>query len=247
MRNVAPTLSLTRRANQWKSVGFLALAVGAFFTALGVLMSAVDLVGRTTDAYTLYSLGRTAAVVVGVAALVAGVALLVRAFTWRQDNDLAQKTAAVLAPALDDRYTFIRNISKPTLGYVDAALVGPPGVLVFRITDVEGTWANDKANWLVKNPRTAELLPAPFNPTQQALDDLGKLKAALDGMGLTDVPLFGVVVFTQDQRRVTLQANLPALPITHLALIHENLKTGYFAEDRMNMNIGSQIIKLLYA
>ncbi len=45
MRNVAPTRSLTRRANQWKSIAFFVGAFGAFLVAIGVLMNVIQLVG----------------------------------------------------------------------------------------------------------------------------------------------------------------------------------------------------------
>jgi hypothetical protein len=246
MRNLAPTLSLNRRANQWKSIGFLILALGAFLTAVGVLMNVVELVGRTDPGYGLYSVLRGAAVVLGIGALIAGVGVLVRAFTWRKDNDLAQRTAQVLAPALDDRFTFIRNVNKPGIGYIDAVLVGTPGVLVFRIVDVTGDWANEGANWLIRKSGGGEFLPAPFNPTQQALDDVKRLDAALRSAGIGEVPIFGVVVFTKDERQVRLSAREPALPISHLHLLTVNLGAGYLAADRINMNTATQVIRLLY-
>jgi hypothetical protein len=246
MRNLAPTLSLNRRANQWKSIGFLVLALGAFLTAIGVLMDVVQLVGRTDPAYGVYNFLRGAALVIGIGALLAGVAMLVRAFTWRKDNDLAQRTAAVLGQALDDRFTFIRNVNKPNIGYIDAVLIGTPGVLVFRIVDVTGDWANEGANWLIRKSATGEFLPAPFNPTQQALDDIVKLDAALRTAGIGEVPIFGVVVFTKDERQVRLSAREPALPISHLHLLTVNLGSGFLAADRINMNTATQVIRLLY-
>jgi hypothetical protein len=246
MRNVAPTLSLTRRANQWKSFAFLAIALGAFVLAVGVLLNVVPLVGTTDPVFPLYNIVRTLAVLVGGVVLLAGIAMLVRAFTWRKDNDLAQRTAQVLAPRLDDRYTFVRNVSKREIGYIDAVLVGPPGVLVFRIVDEQGEWANEGANWLIRKSSTGEYLPAPYNPTQEALDDLNKLKDALANTGVNEVPIFGIVVFTGDERRVKLSARDSALPISHLHLLLTNLSAGYLAADRMNMNVASQVIRLVY-
>ncbi|MDZ4768498.1 MAG: nuclease-related domain-containing protein [Chloroflexota bacterium] len=246
MRNVAPTLSLNRRANQWKSYGFLVIALGAFLTAVGVLLNVVPLVGRTDPAFGLYSALRTLVAFAGVALLLVGVGLLVRAFTWRKDNDLAQMTAQALRASFDDRYTFIRNVSKRELGYIDAVMVGPAGVLVFRIVDAEGDWANENANWLIKKSATGEYLPAPFNPTQQALDDIQKLDTSLRAIDVNGIPIFGVVVFTKDERRIKLSARDSALPISHLGLLTVNLANGYLAADRINMNTATQVVKLLY-
>lgn len=245
MRNVAPSRSLVRRANQWKSLAFLVGAVGAFVTAVGVLMNVVPLVGSNDPSFSLYNFVRGLATFVGIALLIGAAGILIRAFTWRTDNDLAQMTAQALGRALDDRYTFVRNVSKLDIGYIDAVLIGPPGALVFRIIDVEGDWANEGANWLVRKS-SGEFMPAPFNPTKEDQIDIEKLDAYLKKKNIHDVPIFGVVVFTKGQNRVRLSAREPVLPITHLDQLTVNLRGNYLAQERINMNIASQVIQQVY-
>lgn len=245
MRNVAPSRSLVRRANQWKSLAFLVGAVGAFLTAVGVLLSVVPLVGVNDPSFSLYNFLRGLATFAGIALVIASAGILIRAFTWRTDNDLAQMTAQVLGRELDDRYTFVRNVSKREIGYIDAVLVGPPGALVFRIVDVEGDWANEDANWLVRKP-SGEFLPAPFNPTKEDQIDIEKLDAYLKKKNIHDVPIYGVIVFTKDQSRVRLSAREPVLPITHLDQLTTNLRNNYLAQERINMNVASQVIQQVY-
>ncbi|MBK8023360.1 MAG: NERD domain-containing protein [Chloroflexi bacterium] len=245
MRNVAPTRSLTRRANQWKSIAFFVGAFGAFLVAIGVLMNVIQLVGVNDPSYGLYNFLRGAAVFLGIIVILVSAGMLIRAFTWRIDNDLAQQTAQALGQALDDRYTLIRNISKREIGYVDAVLVGPPGVLVFRITDVTGDWANEGVNWLVRKG-SGELLPAPFNPTKECQVDMEKLAAYLAARGVREVPVLGVVVFTKGEKTVRLSARDSVIPISHLHLLPINLQTFYLNEERMNMNVASQVVKQLY-
>lgn len=245
MRNVAPTRSLDRRANQWKSFAFLVGTLGAFVTAIGILMNAIPLVGLTDPSYGVYDFLRGLAVFVGIVLLLVALGMLIRAFTWRTDNDLAQHTAQVLSRELDDRYTFIRNVSKLDIGYVDAVLVGPPGVLIFRITDVEGDWANEGVNWLIRKP-TGEFLPAPFNPTKETQVDMQKTDAYLKKRGLHDVPVYGVVVFTKPEQRVRLSARDSVIPISHLTLLTVNLQGNYMGADRINMNVATQVVKQLY-
>ncbi|MBL8133036.1 MAG: NERD domain-containing protein [Anaerolineae bacterium] len=245
MRNVAPTRSLTRRANQWKSIAFLAGALGGFALAVGILMNVIPLVGVNDPSFGVYSFLRAAAEFVGIVLLAVSAGMLIRAFTWRMDNDLAQQTAQVLGQKLDDRYTLIRNVSKREIGYIDAVLVGPAGVLVFRITDAEGDWANEGVNWLVRN-NSGDLLPAPFNPTKECQIDMDRLGEFLRGRGVHDAPVLGVVVFTRDDRRVRLSARDSVIPISHLHLLPVNLGSFYLNAERMNMNAVTQVIQQLY-
>jgi hypothetical protein len=245
MRNVAPSRSLVRRANQFKSLAFLVGAVGAFLTAVGVLMNVVPLVGANDPSFSLYNFIRGLATIAGILLLIAAAGILIRAFTWRTDNDLAQMTAQALGRELDDRYTFVRNVSKLEIGYIDAVLIGPPGALVFRIVDAEGDWANEGANWLIRKS-SGDFLPAPFNPTKEDQVDIEKLDAYLKKKNVHDVPIFGVVVFTKDERRVRLSAREPVLPITHLHMLMVNLRDNYLAQERINMNIASQVVRLVY-
>lgn len=245
MRNVAPSRSLVRRANQWKSLAFLVGALGAFLTAVGILLNVVQLVGVTDPSFGFYNFLRGLATFVGIVLLLVAAGMLIRAFTWRTDNDLAMMTAQALAPQLDDRYTLIRNVSRREIGYVDAVLVGPPGVLVFRITDVEGDWANEGGNWLIRKP-SGEFLPAPFNPTQEDLVDIKKVDEFLKMRGQQNVPIYGVVVFTKDERRIRLSARESVVPITHLHMLMVNLQNNYMAQERINMNVVTQVVKTLY-
>src|SRR5579871_91203 len=143
MRNEAPSRSLVRRANQVKTLALLVGAVGVFVTAVGILGAALPLVYTTDPSYGAYVFGYNLALVVGIGLLIVAVALAIRAFTWKTDNDLAMITGRFLAQYFDDRFTLIRNVSKREIGYVDAVLLGPPGVLVFRILDTEGNFSNE--------------------------------------------------------------------------------------------------------
>lgn len=245
MRNVAPSNSLVRRANQVKTLALLIGAVGVFVTAIGVLMTVIPLVSVTTPEYSTYSFVGNLALVTGIALLVIAVALAIRAFTWKTDNDLAMITGKFLAQYLDDRFTLIRNVSKRQIGYVDAVLVGPPGVLVFRILDVEGSFANEGANWLHRQPN-GELVPARINPTREAVDDIRKVREYLDNKQIPNVPVYGVVVFTKPEQRVPLSARDPLVPPSHLQSLVNNLRPNYLAKDRIDAPTVVQIVRVLY-
>ncbi len=244
MRNEAPSRSLVRRANQVKTLALLVGAVGVFVTAVGVFLAAIPLDYPTSSSYGLYLFAYNLALLVGVALLLLAVALAVRAFTWKTDNDLAQISGRFLAQALDDRFTLIRNVSKRQIGYVDAVLVGPPGVLVFRILDVEGAFANDGVNWLRIKP-TGESVPASMNPTREAIADIRKVREFLDKRQLPNIPVYGVVLFIKDEPRVRLTARDPVVPPTHLGSLINNLRPNYFAKDRIDQPTVEAIRRLL--
>ena len=244
MRNEAPSRSLVRRANQVKTLALLLAAVGVFVTALGILGDALPLVYETDPSYGLYVFAYNLALIIGVALLVIAVTLAIRAFTWKTDNDLAMITGRFMAQSLDDRFTLIRNVSKREIGYVDAVLVGPPGVLVFRILDNEGSYANDGANWLRIKP-TNESVPASINPTREAIADIQKVREFLDKNHLPSIPVYGVVVFVKDEQRVRLSARDPVVPPTHLNSIIPNLQPNYLAKDRIDQPTVEAIRHLL--
>ncbi len=244
MRNEAPSRSLVRRANQVKTLALLLGAVGIFVTALGVFLAAIPLDYPTSPTYGGYQLLYGLALLVGIALLIVALALAVRAFTWKTDNDLAMIAGRFLATALDERFTLIRNVSKREIGYVDAVLVGPPGVLVFRILDDEGSFANDGANWLRLKP-TGESVPAGINPTREAIADIRKVREFLDKRQLPNVPVYGVVLFVKNEPRVHLTARDPVVPPSHLASLINNLRPNYLAKDRIDQPTVEQIRRML--
>ncbi|MDL1899224.1 NERD domain-containing protein [Anaerolineae bacterium CFX9] len=230
MKNIAPTGSLTRRSNQLKTLAFIVLALGIFIAALGVFLNVVQLVPRSSSSHGAYLFVAQLILIVGVITILIAIALFIRAFTWKTDNDLAQITARVLASALDDRFVFIRNVSKREIGYVDAVLIGPPGALVFRILDATGIFFNEGANWL--QSRSGELVPARIDPTRECVADIQKMRDALQKR-IGEIPVFGIVVFTKDPRDVQLNVKEPVVPITHLTALVQSIQGNYLAVDRI--------------
>jgi hypothetical protein len=244
MRNEAPSRSLVRRANQVKTLALLVGAVGVFITALGVLGAALPLVYSTDPNYGIYVLAYNLGLIIGAGLLILAVALAIRAFTWKTDNDLAMISGRFLAQVLDNRFVLIRNVSKRQIGYVDAVLVGPPGVLVFRILDNEGSFANDGVNWLRIKPNN-EPVPARINPTREAIADIRKVREFLHKRHLPNIPVYGVVVFTKEEPRVRLSARDPVVPPTHLQSIITHLQPNYLAKDRIDQPTVEEIRGLL--
>jgi hypothetical protein len=183
--------------------------------------------------------------VFGVLIILVAVGLAIRALTWKKDNDLAVVTGRFLEQYLNDRYTFIRNISKREIGYVDAVLVGPPGVLVFRILNERGVFANEGPNWLKQNKK-GEWLPAGIDPTREAIADIRKTREFLAKHKLGEIPVYGVVVFIVEPPYAQLMAKEPTVPLTHLKSLNDNLQTNYLAKDRIELNTVTAIVRLLF-
>jgi hypothetical protein len=245
---MTPARALSRRANTERTIAFLTGAVGIFLMVLGFFFIVVPLSGPTNPGFNLYVLMRTSLIGIGLVMLIGGVALGVRAFTYRSDNDLAQMTARVLGPALDDRFTYIRSVNRRGIGYVDAVLVGPPGVLVLRITDAAGVFFNEGVNWLEVDPGRGPQAwkPAGIKPTADCFADMKRLDAYLAGKGLK-APVFGVVVFTRDAPQVRLSFRDPALPSATFSGLLGTLRTYYLTQDRLDPARAEQIVRLLFA
>lgn len=246
MHNVAPSRALARRSRQLLALALVIGALGAFIVALGILMIMIPLVGEGSGSFTIYNLLRDGLVVFGVLLFLVALGVAIRAATWRTDNDLAQEVGRYLGQSLDSRYTLIRNVSRRDLGYIDAILVGPPGALVFRLIPDKGIFANEGANWMRQN-RKGEWLPWRISPTREIVVDIQKLRSYLSRVNLSDVPVYGVIVFMKEQPAVQLMAKEPVVPLTHLNTLIPNTQENYFARDRIDARKVTDTIRSLYA
>lgn len=229
MENVAPSRALNRRSTQLLQLGFVVLAVGVFLTIVGLLMVTIPLFPPNHSLFGLYNIVGDLVFIIGLVVALIGVAMAIRAVTRRKENDLALVTGQFLGQHLDGRYTFIRNINRPGLGYIDAVLIGPPGALVFRILDNVGPLANEASNWLKQKP-TGEWVPLGFSPTKEAVDDIQSIRQYLAKRSLADVPVFGVVVFIRDASRVQVVEKVPVVPISLLDSLYANLQRDYLSK-----------------
>jgi len=233
MRSLNPKRSRTRRQISLTTTAFVIAAFGVFACTISVVLNAIPLVNVQSSGYGLYSFFLIMVLLLGFALIVAGIAVAFRGLTLRPENDLALNTGEFLRQQLDARYTFIRNYNKPGVGYIDAVLVGPPGVLVFRILDSTGDLLNDGANW-VKRGRGESYETVRINPTNEAIEDIRKLRQHFAKHRLGDVPVYGVIVFTRPDRDLRITAQTPTVPPTHLHRLMETLKNDYFAKDRID-------------
>ena len=173
---------------------------------------------------------------VGIVVIIIAIIIGIRALTRRKENDLALLTGDVLNQSnyFDGRYSYIRNINRSGLNYIDAVLLGPPGALVFRILNNSGNYANEAANWLKQN-KQGEWLPFSTNPTKEAVDDIQHLRDFLTKNRLESVPVFGIIVFTAGARRGTnCRKRTRSYPLAIYIPLLQNLSGQFLAkQDRI--------------
>jgi hypothetical protein len=244
MLNTAPSRSLARRTRQLALFSFLSIATGVFLISVGVLMFLIPFAGEGTTGATVQRAASIGLFTLGGAAVLLGLFYMVRAVVRRRENDLAALTGEHLSQFLDERYKFIRNINRPVLGYIDAVLVGPPGILVFRILDAEGTFINDGSNWARRN-RSGDFMPWGTNPTHEAVVDVRAVRDFLKGHQVPKQEVFGIVVFIEDEPRTSFQTKAPVVPVTHLTDLLDTLKEGYLTQERMERRMVERVTKML--
>lgn len=244
MENIAPARALARRSYNLLQLAFVIVAIGIFVSVVALLGFAIPPIPPSHPQFGLLSFGRTALLVIGIATGLLGLGMAIRAFTRRQENNLALITGDTLAPQFDGRYSFIRNINRPGLGYIDAVMIGPPGALVFRILDSTGSLANEAAEWMKQNA-AGQWSPFGFSPTRQVVEDIDHLRLYLEKRGL-DVPVFGVIVFIGDESLVTIALRDPVVPVSHLPTLVQNLQANYLANpNRISQAIVTRTRRLL--
>jgi hypothetical protein len=231
MESVAPARALARRARQLLQWAFVVFSIGIFLVVVGAVAFVIQLLPVSHPSYGLYHLLASGVFVVGVVLVLTGLALAIRAFTRRTENDLAQLTGEFLQQQLDAQYVFIRNINRFGLGYIDAVLLGPPGVLVFRILDKQGGFANEKAKWLWYNRQQWKTMR--ISPTVEVVTDIEHLRVYLERRQL-NAEVFGVVVFIGSAAEVEFHLQDPVVPVAHLTELLNVLQPNYFSrKDRL--------------
>jgi hypothetical protein len=161
----------------------------------------------------------------------------------RTENEPALAVSHVLASELGDRFTFVRNVSRRGLGYIDAVLVGPPGALVFRITDQPGIFLNEGADWLERQGGAAFKLSR-HSFTRECVTDVYALRSYLAKRGLSQVPVYGIVVFTA--QGVQLTARQPVIPIAELRTLMMVIRRDFLLEDRIDMKMVEGTVNAIY-
>jgi len=245
MRNVAPSWALLRRSSQLMQAATIAAGIAVVLIAIGLGLYALPAVTDANESSQLFDVSRAIILFSGAGLGVLSLGMVIRAATWKRDNDLAKMTGNVLAQHLDNSYIFIRNISKRRLGYIDAVLIGLQGVLVFRLLDWEGTYLAEVNGWLEADKKQ-RWVPTSANPTKEVVDDINKVRTYLADYGLTDVPIFGIIVMTKPEPKAQLTVKKPVVPALHLHRLYPHIQKTFLAQDRIDKQTFDDIVDLLY-
>lgn len=233
MQNLNPTRIIARRGRDMLLIGALFLLGGlvvAGFALLVLILTGSNLIG--------FLFG-----IIGLALLIAGIGFMVRGLTFRRDNEIARVVGDTLVRELNEKFTFIRNLSRSRLGYLDALLVGPPGALVFRVTDVSGIFLNEGTDWLERKGGATFTLSR-NNWTRECVTDVYALRNYLSRRGMGDIPVYGVVVFTNAQAQVSTRQ--PVVPVAELRTMMVVLRRDYLAANRITDEQVQAVIKAVY-
>lgn len=232
MQNLNPIRNIARRGRDLMLLGAAALMIGLVVGAFGLFVSIV----LSSTIVGVLLLG-----VSGILVLL-GIVLIIRGLTLRRDNDEARMVADVLGQELDQRYTYIRNIGRRGLGYIDALLVGPPGALVFRITNATGSFLNERADWLEQTSGRSFRLRHNF--TRECAVDIHALRDYLAKRGLEMVPVYGTIVFVNPQTQISTRQ--PVIPVAQLSTLKTVLQRDYLAQDRISPELVQKTVDAVY-
>lgn len=226
MQNINPSRNIARRGRFYLFIGLLAFFGGAIAVTLGVLFSFFPLWETA-----IFDMLQVLLIVFGIASIILGFASVVRALTLQKDNALAFAVGEALKQSLDHRFTYLRNVSKRGVGYIDAVLVGPPGALVFRVVDHDGFWKNERSEWLTRN-RDGRLRTARINPTREVVRDVYALRKYFAKRGLPQVPVYALVVFTSPH--LQLSGDGPVVPIAEIPTMYQIMGRDYLKDERVD-------------
>jgi hypothetical protein len=232
MQSLNPSRFVARRGRDLMIIGSLCMLAGLVACGIGIFVGL------------LFSSGTLAVIFLafGVLLVVIGLGVLIRGLTLRKDNEPALILTDVLKDQLDGRYTLLRNLSRSDLGYIDAVLVGPPGVLVFRLVDTPGSFSNEGADWLER--RDSGFVLSRLDATRDCVTDVYALRDYLGKRNLTTVPVYGLIVFTAPE--VQLTARQPVVPIADIRTLMTALRRDFLAADRIEGRAVEAVVRLLY-
>lgn len=247
MRNVVTARALARRSRNLLLVAILVFSLGVLMTLIAFFMRSIPLVTTASSNYDLYLLLRDLLLWLGLAIIIIGTLLVIRALTWKRENPVATQIGRVLAHDLnlDDRYSYISNLSRRSIGYVDAVLIGPPGVLVFRITDRSGTFFNEGSAWLQQRDK-GQWKPLRWSPTREVVADVNKIRNFLQARNLSQIPVFPVIIFIEDAPSSRVTTEKPTVPVMQPQDLTYGLSNTYFAQtDRLEQLIANKVVEAL--
>jgi hypothetical protein len=239
MQNLNPRNSLSRRSLFYLMIiGLPVVFIGGSLIVGAVLLSQFPLFGDASGLAALCFTG------LGIFGVLGGLVSTYRGLTLKRDNELAYQVGETLKPYLDDRFTFLRNVSRRGLGYIDGVLIGPPGALVMRTVDYGGAWRNEMTEWKVRKGNGGVSF-ASQNPTRECARDVYALRKYLAKRNLEGIPVYGVVVFTA--ANVQLEGEASTIPISQMQMLYQVLVQpyGFLESERIDPKLAKAAVQAI--
>lgn len=106
MRNMVPARALVRRSRNLALLAVFMIVLGILAIIVSSFMNAVPLVVSDNSNYGFYQFAITAFLWLGAILILISILMLIRVFTWKRDNPIAEQVGNILEQELnlDDRY-----------------------------------------------------------------------------------------------------------------------------------------------
>lgn len=158
----------------------------------------------------------TVALVIGFGCFLLGRTQIRRWGPSRRQTDALEKQIK----GLDDRFRLYSFLSSSLPDYI---LVGPGGVQAIEARNEAGRVTCIKDKWNRGRGAFLGFFDEPLgNPTADANRDIARLKSLLEKENLADVPVSGLVVFTDP--KVNLRVEGSSVPVTRLSQVRDQLR-----------------------
>jgi len=246
MQIVVPESALSRRARGLLLAALLLGALGLLIGALAAALFVVPLVVPSNPSFPTYQAARQAGLIVAGVALALALLLALCALTLRRDNATAERVGERLAAFVPAGYLYIRNVSKPSLGYIDAVLIGTAGILVLRTVERTGIFYAEAQRWMIQRDRD-QWRTLRWSPTREVLHDVQQLERYLASKGLKSVPIQGLIVFTAPPPTTTIHAPAALVPVAQLHTLEDAVQQHFLAhKGRFAVQDAERAAKLIY-
>ncbi len=122
--------------------------------------------------------------------------------TWFRDMQAQEEAIRALSPALDNRYTLLRNVTLPDAGIpVPMTLVGPNGIWVLYVSGLRGVYRTKNDTWARMD--SGHFKPVKPNLIRRVQLLARALQVYLEKQGLHNLPeVQGALLFTDPAHHV---------------------------------------------
>lgn len=234
MQTDAISRERARRAQRRMATGCITALAALVLIAFGVVLVLLPLFEGA-----LQTLINVIAFALGGALLLVGIYYFTSGMAIPTADARSARLAQVLSGVLDQNHILVRDPAPAGLNArLDAVVIGPSGIMVFKVVDEPGIFRCEGDLWLQRAPgKDFQLWRR--NPTREFLAELDQLRAYLNKRSLNNVPLSTLIVFTDPHTEISARA--PAIPVTTLFNMPTELRNGYLLRPRIDEELTRRV------